>query len=157
MSELLDIPRQYRVALAGKASLLLALFLVFLGLTAAIALRDGLHWALKIPLGGFFALTTLFLAWTTWLAGADVIFGKAIKVSGAQPLPSRRAGISFRLADGGTAEYLLVNQWKPTEKDRKYGLTIGRWSHVIIEEPRDEGPSEPLSSHWRKESAQPKS
>jgi hypothetical protein len=144
VSEPVEIPRKYRVALAGKAALLAALFLVFLGLTAGVALREGLNILFKIPLGAFFALCTWFLGWTTWLAGADVLFGKAIKVSGAQPLPSRRSGISFKLADGGTAEYLLVNTWAPTAKDRKYGLTIGRYSHVIIEEPRDEGPAEPL-------------
>jgi hypothetical protein len=154
VSETLTIPRRFRVALAGKAGLLLALCLVFVALTAGVLFRENLHWAFKIPLGGFFALTTWFLGWTTWLASADVIFGKAIKVSGAQALPSRKSGISFRLTDGGTAEYLLVNQWKPTELNRKYGLTIGRFSHVIIEEPRDEGPAEPLSPDWRKQRAQ---
>jgi hypothetical protein len=92
-------------------------------------------------LGGLFSVFTAFLAWTTWLAMADVVFGQAIKVSGATPLPSRRSGISFRLASGGSAEYLLVNAWAPTQQGHSYGLTIGRYSHVIIEEPRDEGPT----------------
>lgn len=137
-----EIPGRYRLALAGKASLLAGLGLVFLALTAAVLARESLHWAFKLPLGGFFALTTGFLGWTTGLAGADALLGKAVTVSGARPLPSRRGGISFRLADGGSAEYLLVNQWKPPQLDRRYGLTLGRFSHVIVAEPRDEGPAE---------------
>ena len=143
MSDSVAIPSPYRVRLAAKASLLLLLMLVFLALTVAVVLRESLFWLWKVPLAGFFAVNTIFLGWTTFLGMADAALGKAIKVSGATPLPSRKSGISFRLADGGTAEYLLVNSWAPTQQGHSYGLTIGRFSHVIIEEPRDEGPREP--------------
>lgn len=133
------IPSRYRVALASKASLLLVLMLVFLALTAAVALREGLHWAFKVPLGAFFAVNTAFLAWTTWLGAADALFGQAVTVKGAAPLPSRKSGVSFRLPDGRTAEYLLVNNWAATQPDHRYTLTIGRFSHVIVAEPFDEG------------------
>ena len=143
MPETLPIPSRYRLALAGKGALLGVLFLVFLGLTGGVALKPDLHLLLKLLLSPVFAICTVFLAWTTWLALADVFIGKAIKVTGAQPLPSRKSGISFRLAGGGSAEYLLVNSWAKTQLGHTYGLTIGRYSHVIIEEPRDEGVSAP--------------
>lgn len=133
------IPRKYRVGLASKGAMLGALCVVFTLLTVGMAFKDSLSLLLRLPLGAFFAVCTAFLAWTTWLAWADVIFGKAIKVTGARPLPSRKSGVSFRLAGGGSAEYLLVNSWAKTQLDHSYGLTIGRYSHVIIEEPRDEG------------------
>jgi hypothetical protein len=139
VSDALRIPSRYRLALLGKASLLLLLMGIFLGLTVGTVLKEDLHLVFKVVLAGFFAVNTAFLAWTSWLGMADAVLGQAVQVTGATPLPSRKSGISFRLAGGGSAEYLLVNSWAKAVQGHTYGLTIGRYSHVIIEEPRDEG------------------
>lgn len=140
MSAPLRIPTRYRLALAAKGALLFVLMVVFLGLTAGAIFKPEVHLAIRVVFGAFGAVNAAFLAWTTWLALADVALGQAVQVSGATALPSRKSGVSFRLEGGGSAEYLLVNSWAPAQQGRRYGLTIGRYSHVILDAPRDEGP-----------------
>lgn len=136
----LRIPTRFRLALAAKGALLFVLMVVFLLLTGAALFKPDVNPVIRFLFAVLGALNTAFLAWTTWLALADVVLGQAVEVSGATALPSRKSGISFRLKGGGSAEYLLVNAWEPAQQGRRYGLTIGRFSHVILEPPRDEGP-----------------
>jgi hypothetical protein len=120
------ISARWRLALAAKAALLLFLAALFV----AFCFRGGL--AL------LFALPALFCAWTSAMGFADALTGRAITVSGAIALASRRNGNSLKLPDGRFAEFILHNPWSALTPHARYTLTIGRWSRVIVEPPRPE-------------------
>jgi hypothetical protein len=55
-------------------------------------------------------------------------------------LPLRRfSGISFRLPDGRSAEFILYNPGPALVPNRRYAVTVGRWSRVLVAPPRDLG------------------
>jgi len=125
-----------RVALLAKAALLLALAAAF-GLIAREALL-GEHAGWARVLGLVCALPGPFLVWAASTGVLDAALGKAVEVSGAVALQSRRSGYSLRLPDGRFAEFPLFNPGPKLEPGRRYGVTVGRWSRVIVEPPRPE-------------------
>jgi hypothetical protein len=126
-----------RLALAAKAALLLALAAVFATLIAGAVLGDhhlltrGLALLVSVPIFGFLASNAL-------KGLADAVTGQTREVQGAEALASNRSGLSFRLPDGGFAEFVLYNPWQPLAAGRRYTLVIGRWSRVVLAPPRPE-------------------
>jgi hypothetical protein len=122
------ISARFRLGLAAKGLLLLALGALFV----ALWLRAGLVGTL------FFSVPAVFCLWTAALAFADAARGEAVIVSGAVALRSRRSGVSFRLPNGRSAEFLLYNPWSRLVPDATYEVTIGRHSHVLVAPPMRE-------------------
>jgi hypothetical protein len=130
------IPRRMRFSLAAKGTLLLVLTLVFVALLYRGALSDGNAWWVRLLSGIVFAPIAAFLGQTTWLAFADAVVGKAVTVHGAIALASRQSGLSFKLPDGHFAEFVLTNPWESVTPLKRYTLTIGLWSRVVVEPPQ---------------------
>ncbi len=124
--------------------MLLVKAVLLLGLAAAFALlaREavlGEHAAWARVLGLLCALPGPFLVWAASTGLLDALAGRAVEVTGAVALQSRRSGYSLKLPDGHFAEFPLFNPYPALEPGRRYGLTLGRWSRVIVEPPRPEG------------------
>lgn len=129
------IASRFRVALAGKGLLLFSLALVFGALLQRGALAGDRHVLLRAVAAVLFGVPFFFLVWTSLLAFADAVAGQAVRVDGAVALgkKGRFSGVSFRLPDGRSAEFILAGP--PIEAGRKYAVTIGRWSRVLVEPP----------------------
>ena len=136
----LRIAARFRAALAAKGVLLLSLALVFGALLERAALAVERPLSLRLLLAVLFGVPAAFLGWTAALAFADAAVGRAVRVTAAQALRSRRSGVSFRLPDGRSAEFLLYNPWEPLKPGQKYDLVIGRCSRVLVEAPRAADP-----------------
>jgi hypothetical protein len=124
----------FRMALAGKGLLLLALGLSFIALMLAGLFGPAHALAVRVFSAGF-VLPAVFLGWTAGLAFADAVEGQALEVDGAVALRSRAAGFSLRLPDGHYAEFILFNPWQALVPERHYRVTIGRRSRVLVARP----------------------
>ena len=131
----MTIPVRYRLGLFAKGLLLLALALLFGALLARAALMPGGVIVLRLAGGIVFSVCAVFLGWTAALAFADAVLGRAVSVTG-KALRSRRGGVSFRLSDGRSAEFLLYNPWEALVPEQQYALVVGRYSRVLVERPK---------------------
>lgn len=131
------IPWGYRARLGAKGLLLLALALCFAGLVLAGSGDSQRSELLRVLFLGF-ALPASFLGYSAGLAFADAVVGRAVEVGGAVALRDRRMGYSLRLPDGHFAEFILFNPWGALVPEARYGVTIGRYSRVLVQPPRPE-------------------
>lgn len=127
------IPWKWRLALAAKACLLLALAAGFGWLAVASAQEPA--WISAFVGGLVFGVLGLFLAWAAGLGFADALLGRSETERGAVALESRKSGLSVRLAGGKYAEFILFNPWEPLKPHARYTVTYGRYSRVIVERP----------------------
>jgi hypothetical protein len=126
-----------RAVLLLKAALLLGLAAVFAALAVEAVRGDHAGWARG--LGLLCALPAPFLVWAAGTGLLDAALGRAVEVSGAVALRSRRSGYSLQLPDGHFAEFPLFNPGSRLEPGHRYRVTVGRYSRVIVEPPRPEG------------------
>ena len=136
MSELPPgISARFRLALLGKGALLLALALVFAALVLPLWRGSGLSWWVRVPglVVGVGAMA--FLVRTARMALVDVLVGRAVREEGARALPSRWAGHSLQLPSGRFVEFILWNPWQPLVAGRRYTVTFGQSSGVLVEPP----------------------
>ncbi|MBK7859071.1 MAG: hypothetical protein IPJ65_10725 [Archangiaceae bacterium] len=128
----------YRFALAAKGLLLFCMAAVFGALVARGAFAADRALLLRPLALVVFGVPLVFLGWTSLLAFADALVGAAVEVDGAVALQPRRRrwGTSFRLPNGRAAEFVLYNPYPPLVPDAKYGVTIGRYSRVLVQAPR---------------------
>jgi len=123
---------KWRLALAAKAALLLAIAASFLWIAALTLLEpSGLATIIGLASGG----TGAFLVWASMRGFADAVVGESVTEEHAVALKSRRSGVSVRFADGRLAEYILLDSWQPLQPDAKYIVTYGRYSRVIVKRP----------------------
>lgn len=127
----------FRIALLAKAMMLLAIAVLFAGLGFRIAAGAGL-WPLRVLAGLFFAGLGSFVAWAAGLGGLDALRGHARRAGGAVALQSRRSGYSLRLPDGCFVEFILWNPWQPLVPGRRYTVTFGHHSKVLVRAPEPE-------------------
>jgi hypothetical protein len=136
----MDPPRistAFRTALAAKALLLLGIAVLFAVPAFRIATGQGL-WPLRAAVGLFLAGLGAYVAWAASLGLRDAALGHAQRASGAVALQSRRAGYSLQLEDGSFVEFILWNPWKPLVPGRRYTVTYGRHSKVLVRPPEAE-------------------
>jgi len=132
----------FRAALFAKAVLLLAFAALFAALALRLVAGTGL-WPLR-ALAAFFLLGLGgFVAWASALGCLDVLRGRADRTAGAEALESRRAGHSLRLPDGRFVEFILWNPWQPLVPGRRYTVTFGRHSKVLVRAPEPEEEARP--------------
>jgi hypothetical protein len=105
---------------------------------AAKALLGGSAFPLRAVLALVFLFPLPVIGPGTLAAWADALVGRAVRVSGAEALASRRAGWSLRLPDGHFAEFILWNPWPDLEPGRRYMLLLGARSRVVVERPEPE-------------------
>jgi hypothetical protein len=127
----------FRVALFAKALLLLAIAALFVGLAFRVATGAGL-WPLRVLAGFVLAGLGSFVAQAAALGGLDALRGRAVRAEGAVALASRRSGYSLRLPDGHFVEFILWNPWQPLVPGRRYTVTFGRHSKVLVRAPEPE-------------------
>jgi hypothetical protein len=135
----LPMPPRFRVALLGKGALLAALSAVFAWLGVEAWARW--HWAFAARLSGvaLCAVAAGFLLWAAGLALLDVVKGEALESHGAVALKSRRAGYSLELPSGRFVEYILHNPWQRLTPGKRYTVTYGKYSRVLVAPPVEEG------------------
>jgi len=133
----LPIGAAFRAALLGKAMLLLGIAALFALPALRIATGSGL-WPLRVLVGLFLAVLGAYVAWAGSLGIRDAVAGRAERVAGAVALQSRRAGYSLRLPDGSFVELILWNPWQPLVPGRRYTVTFGRHSRVLVRPPEPE-------------------
>lgn len=133
----LRISAGFRAALLAKALLLLGIGALLAVPAFRIATGQGL-WPLRLLVGLFLAALGAFVAWAASLGLRDVALGQAERVQGAVALQSRRWGNSLQLPGGGFAEFILWNPWKALAPGRRYTVTYGRHSKVLVREPEPE-------------------
>lgn len=127
-----------RIALLAKGALLVALAAVFALLTVQLALGGPGYWPLRVAAGSLFVLMAVFLLWAARLGLVDALSGRAERSTGAVALHSRRAGYSLQLPDGRFVEFILWNPWQPIHPGRRYTVTFGRRSRVLVRPPEPE-------------------
>ncbi|MBL8957996.1 MAG: hypothetical protein JNK82_44895 [Myxococcaceae bacterium] len=144
----MSISARYRIGLLFKSLLLLALAVLFTALFAAGTLGANRQLLTRVVSLVVFGVCTAFLYWTAALALFDAVLGRAVRVTNAVALPPRRlSGVSFRVAGGRPAEFLLYNPWAPLETGAPYSLVVGRWSRVLVEPPvREAAQGQPASA-----------
>jgi len=113
---------------------------VFVALGLKALLGTTLFVVFRIALALVFVFPLPVIAPGTLAAFADAILGRAERVTGAEALPSRRAGWSLQLPDGRFAEYVLWNPWGDLVAGKRYTVTIGARSRVLVAEPVEEQP-----------------
>jgi hypothetical protein len=134
----MDSPRisqRFRVALAAKGLLLLALAATFTVIGGATAIDSARSWLLRLGCAALCGYVAGFLAWASSLAFADALRGQAVRESGATPLASRWGGWSLRAPSGRFIEYVLWNPWPALDPDASYTVTYGERSGVLVERP----------------------
>ena len=129
---------RFRLALALKALLLLAMSALFLGLAWAAWSKWEWHVLARLSAAVLLAIASVSVAWAASLGVADVVLGKALVATGAKPLKSRRAGYSLRLPSGRFVEYVLYNPWPALAPDATYTVVYGRFSGVLVAPPQPE-------------------
>jgi len=127
----------FRAALAAKALLLLGIAALFAVPAFRIATGQG-WWPLRAAVGLFLAGLGLYVAWAASLGLRDAALGQAERAGGAVALQSRRAGYSLQLPDGSFVEFILWNPWGPLQPGRRYTVTFGRHSKVLVRPPEPE-------------------
>ena len=132
----MEIAPRYRIGLLLKALLLLALAVLFTALLVAGAFGANRHLLTRLTSLVVFGVCAAFLYWTAALALFDAVLGRAVRVEDAVALPPRRlSGVSFQVAGGRPAEFLLYNPGAPLETGAPYSVVVGRWSRVLVEAP----------------------
>jgi hypothetical protein len=134
----LRISGRFRAALLAKGALLLGLGVVFAWLELALLRAEDRSWWLRGPGLLVGAVALLFLVRTSRMALMDVVQGRAVRESGAVALRSRRSGYSLQLPSGRFVEFILWNPWQPLVPGRRYTVTFGRVSGVLVAPPEVE-------------------
>ncbi|HEY8211707.1 MAG TPA: hypothetical protein VIG99_29695 [Myxococcaceae bacterium] len=135
----LRIGAGFRAALLGKALLLLGIGALLAVPALRIATDGDGWWRLpRIAVGLFLAAMAWFVAWAASLGVRDAVLGQAEQTGGAKALESRRWGYSLQLPDGSFVEFILWNPWRPLVPGRRYTVTYGRHSKVLVREPEQE-------------------
>jgi hypothetical protein len=132
------ICRRFRVALAAKGLLLLALSATFAAISGTAATDPARSWLLRLGCTALLAYVACFLAWASSLAFTDALRGEAVRESGAMPLASRWGGRSLRAASGRFVEYVLWNPWPALDPDSSYTVIYGKRSGVLVARPEPE-------------------
>lgn len=125
----------FRVALFAKAMLLLGIAALLAVPALRIATGSGL-WPLRVLVGLFLAALGAYVAWAASLGFRDAFLGRARQSAGAVALQSRRAGHSLQLPDGSFVEFILWNPWQPLVPGRRYTVTFGQHSKVLVRPPQ---------------------
>ena len=129
------ISQRFRVALAAKGLLLLALSATFAAISGTAAADPAWSWLMRLGCTALCAYVACFLAWASSLAFADALRGEAVRESGATPLASRWGGRSLRAPSGRFLEHVLWNPWPALDPDASYTVVYGKRSGVLVERP----------------------
>jgi hypothetical protein len=134
----MKISPAFRLALAGKALLLLSFSGLFALMSFAAFTKWHWHFLARLSGSALLAIGAVAIAGAALRGLADALLGDAETTRGAKPLKSRRSGYSLQLPNGKFVEYVLYNPWPALAQDQTYTVTYGRYSRVLVARPLPE-------------------